>query len=297
MGMVSTKAKWGLVGLAITTALPAQAQSVSSHAASVQKDSEPDDIVVTGYRLRLDRDSRVRPPAMLSTAQNRQKYEMSERLAKCAARSRLSSIARLRAVVDGSFNSAAHAFAQDRLKRTYITCSEGTSLLSFTQPPQSELQQIAADSGDFSGSPGIIDNAPLGHSIYDRGAFTIQALKMFAGDLTLTRKDTEDRAVQARFDAREIPRNRFRLPSDYRYFATAVCMVRFEPALAVRLALSDGPAQAGDLQDALIDRTRLCVGGAKRVRIDPSQFRLYIADAVYRWAVAAKGVDSLIPAG
>ncbi|WP_221364127.1 hypothetical protein [Sphingomonas jinjuensis] len=35
---------------------------------------------------------------------------------------------------------------------------------------------------------------------------------------------------------------------------------------------------------------------ARRVYFDPTHFRLFIADALYRWLVAAQGVDTLIPA-
>lgn len=101
--------------------------------------------------------------------------------------------------------------------------------------------------------------------------------------------------MQARFDTREISRNRFRAPADYEYFSIAVCMVRVEPELSLKLVESDGPARRDDLQAALIDNARVCVGDAREIVADPTEFRLYIADAVYRWAVAANGVDSLIP--
>lgn len=263
---------------------------------SLPADAEPDEVVVTGYRLSKPVDTRVQPPAAVSATRNRRTYEYSERLAKCAARSRLSDVSRLRDVVDGAFNTATMRTAQDRLVRIYITCSESPTLLSFTSAPQSDLQRSSGVTADYAGVSGLTEAAPLGYSIYDRGAFTIQALKMFAPDLKLTRRETGDPAVQARFNAREVPRNRFRLPVDYRYFEVAVCMVRVEPRLSVRLAMSDGSARLGDVQEALIDRARVCVGGTKRVQVDPTQFRLYIADAVYRWAVAARGVDSLIPA-
>ncbi|HEX8556324.1 MAG TPA: hypothetical protein VF695_16605 [Sphingomonas sp.] len=260
-------------------------------------DSQPDDIVVTGYRRGKARDRRVQVPAAASAIRNRVTYDYSERLAKCAARSHLTKLSRLRDVVDGEFNSARQITAQDRLVRSYITCGESPTLLSFTSRPReaASVDLASAVAGDYSGSPGIPEAAPLGYSIYDRGAFTIQAMKMFAPDLTLTRKDTNDPEVQVRFNAREVARNRFRLPTDYRYFEVAVCMVRLEPRLSVRLAMSTGSARLGDVQEALIDRARVCVGGARNVQVDPTQFRLYIADAVYRWAIAARGVDTLIP--
>lgn len=273
-------------------------------AASPAADSVPDDIVVEGYRNRPDIRTRAKVPVAISTSRNRATYALSELLAKCAARSKLSDRKQLRDVVDGEFNTATMMMAQDRLKRTYITCTESTVLLSFTSPPQTDLTKSllldAGDGGAVRGGRDILsigDAAPLGRSIYDRGAFTIQALKMFAPDLQLTRAQTNDPAVQSRFNLREVPRNRFRLRVDYDYFTVAVCMVRVEPKLSVRLAMTEGGARFGDVQAALIDRARICVAGAKNVQVDPTQFRLYIADAVYRWAVAARGVGSLIPEG
>jgi hypothetical protein len=264
-------------------------------------DTQPDDILVEGYRERGDIQTRVGAPTAVWAVRNRQAFEFSERLAKCAARGKLTSTKRLRAVVDGEFNTTTHAVAQDLLKRTYITCSESPTLLSFTTLPANAFERMAAntetfgDSGSNTGPSGTPTIAPLGWSIYDRGAFVIEALRLYAPDLRLTRTKTNDPAVQSRFNLREVPRNRFRLPVDYRYFQIAVCMVRLQPKLAVRLATSEGSARIGDTQAALIDRARLCVGGAKSVQVDPTQFRIYIADAVYRWAVAANNVESLIP--
>ena len=53
---------------------------------------------------------------------------------------------------------------------------------------------------------------------------------------------------------------------------------------------------SGDaLEDALFIGAHQCVGYAKRMDVPPDLFRAYISDAVYRWVVAARGVDSLIP--
>lgn len=296
-----------VMGLAGTSAAISAQQTPSTPAGAKDargdlQNSDPNqtDIVVQGYRQRKDIRTSDATPTNTSVVRNRQNYEYAERMARCAGRSNLSDLRKLRAVVDGMVNSATHAVAQDRLKRIYITCSEGTNLLSFTAPPPTGLQLATALAGsdsrtDNDGVPVSSEAAPLGHSLYDRGAFVIEAIKRFAPELTLTPAETNDPIVQTRFNAREIPRNRYRLPVDYRYFATAVCLVRVQPSLSVRLAKTDGPARANDLQAALIDQGRVCFGGAKRVRVDPTQFRIYIADAVYRWAVAARGVDSLIP--
>lgn len=254
---------------------------------------QSDDIVIEGYRERGKVQTKSSAPKTGATSERRQTYAFSDRLAKCAVSSRPSSLRWLRAAVDGEINSAPQRYAQDHLVRLHITCSESPWLATMTSPPRE--RNVSLD-GDFVGTPaGIRDVAPLGHSIFDRGAFTIQTIKQYAPDLALDRTHTSDPVVQARFNTREIPRNRFRAPADYEYFTIAVCMVREEPELSMRLAKSDGPARRDDLQAALIDNARVCVGDAREVVADPTEFRLYIADAVYRWAVAANGVDSLIP--
>ena len=293
-----------LLVCAVGVASPLSAQSNKGtdtpesvgQAKSVTNSAE-DDIVISGYRLRKDVDTAVSYPTAISTSKNRIRYDNSERMAKCAGRSRLSDFSLLRQVVDGEFNSARHAYAQDRLARTYATCGEGSGALLRQGNEATEMEAVSAFTGDSTPSSPNIEPYPLGHSIYDRGALTIQVMKMFAPDLTLTLADTQDPAVQARFNVRELARNRYRLPIDYAYFEVAVCMTRLQPTLAVQLALSDGSARFGDVQAALIDRARPCVGGAKKVLLDPSQFRVYVADAVYRWVVATRNVASLIPSG
>jgi len=295
-----------LLAFAAAPAAAQQSAPLPTQTPDPHADAEPDDIIVEGYRDRKDMDTRTGVPTGINSTQNRVKYGYSERIAKCAARGKLSGMARLRAVVDGEVNSANYRMAQDRLVRSNITCSESPSLLSFNGPPRTvaELKQALESrlanndlhaSGDFTGVSGQVEATPLGYSIYDRGAFTVEALKRFAPDLKLTKAETGNPAVQSRFNLREVPRNRMRLPLDYRYFEIAVCMVRVEPRLAVRLAMSGGSARVGDVQEALIDRARVCVGNSPKVQVDPTQFRLYIADAVYRWAVAARAVDTLIP--
>ncbi len=260
--------------------------------------SQTEDIIVEGYRAQPGVRSRTVPPTQTSAVNNRTTYAFSERLAKCAARSRLANYGLLRAVIDGDFYSGRHSAAQDRLKRVYITCSESPNLLSYQSIPKLVSEPALFSGGspsDNSNMASVPDPAPLGHSMYDRGALTIAVLKRFVPDLRLTEAQTSDPTVQMRFNALESKRNRFRPSHDYRTFEIAVCMVRVAPNLAVRLAMSNGQAYQSDLQAALIDRARICVGDAKVVQVDPTQFRIYIADAVYRWAVAVRDVPSLIP--
>ncbi|HEX8556325.1 MAG TPA: hypothetical protein VF695_16610 [Sphingomonas sp.] len=251
-----------VLALMLSTATPAPAQQAPQVSAAPR-----DDVVVEGYLS-------VRPNV---------RCEASFQPVLAAPRG------------DGEFNSIRHAFAQDRLKRIYLTCGEGSKASLRKGEEATELQAQTALLDGRNGTSPNMEPFPLGHSIYDRGAYTVQVIKRFAPDLTLTTEQTNDPHVQARFNAREVGRNRFCLPPDYRYFEVATCMVRVEPRLSVRLALTDGSARFGDVQAALIDRARVCVGGSRRVEVDPTQFRLYIADAVYRWTVAARGVDSLIP--
>lgn len=280
--------------------LPADAQTSQDHSTSKKaRDRNQGEVVVEGYRNPADQPAAVRTPPAISGVNSRRSYEYSEMLATCAVRSKLSSTAGLRAVIDGDVNSAAQSYAQDRLKRTYITCGEGPGLLNMDnpKPPNKTFTETRSSSRvDLVGeSPAGTDGSPLGHSVYDRGALTIQVLKTFLPDLSLTAAQTGDPVVQSRFNLREVPRNKDRLPIDRSYFEVAVCIVRVAPELSVRLAMGDRAARAGGLQSALLNRARVCVGNTKRVYVDATQFRLYIADAVYRWTVAARGVDSLIP--
>ncbi len=212
-----------------------------------------------------------------SAVAKRQQFAFSQRVAQCALRGKLSNTAQLRAVIDDAPYKASQRYAQDRLKRIYVTCSEGLAL------------------GDFS--EGALAE-PENGGIFDRGALYIEAIRTYAPDLVLTSRETNDRTVQARFNALEEPRNRYRLPLDYQYFEVAVCMVRVQPRLSLRLVRTDGPPQQiARISNTIVDNAAECRGNAKKVYFNPTEFRIYIADAVYRWAVAARGVDSLIPQG
>jgi hypothetical protein len=272
----------------------------SAHSQDRQTRQEPSgDIIVESYRINPDVKTKTGAVYSGGAPARRQQYALAERLAKCAARSKLANSSYLSAVVDGAPNSAPQRYAQDRLYRIYISCGESTSFLSLNSPPAPPRGPSFTDvlvNRDFSNvAPGTSEGAPLGQSVIDRGAFTVQAIKQFAPSLALTRQQTNDPAVQARFNKRELARNRFRLPADYKYFAVAVCMVRVAPELSVKLAKSEGAAKLSGIQSALVDRARICVGDAREVKLDATEFRLYIADAVYRWAVAAEAVESLIP--
>lgn len=202
----------------------------------------------------------------------RANFSHAQRMAGCAVRGRLSKPATLRAVVEGDYTSFAQRVAQDYLVRQTISCGAST------------------DRGRMSNSP------DLGASLYDRGAFVMAALRSFAPGYVLTRAQTHDRTVQRRFDVREVPRIRFMSTPDRDLFRLGVCLVRLQPALSADLAYRDAPpADTGRLISAIINGSPECTGRPRRLVVDPTQIRIYVADAYYRWVMAAKGVDTLIP--
>ena len=244
----------------------------SERQAPLEPSSE--EIVVTALRDIDDEDSAVTMKSFGtsrtgSSVRSRQIFDLSQRWAACPARAGPDRRGWLQTAIDSRTNSTRQEFAMLRLSKIYAACA-----------PDTEDAHL-----------GIIQNV-----YYDRGALTIEALKAFAPDLKLTKEQTADAAVQARFNARETSLAKFRLPVDRRYFEAAVCFVRLQPELAVKLAMTDKPlAAVRRLEAAIVNRGRICVGNARKVYFDGIQFRFYIADAVYRWAVAAKNVDTLIP--
>ncbi|KQR87828.1 hypothetical protein [Sphingomonas sp. Leaf343] len=248
-----------------------------------QPDTEPaKDIIVEGTR-----DLNADPPVSSKTLnsgrlgagslRSRRTYEMADRFARCSIRSDMNNKAALRQALDGAINGAKQKFWQGRFIGLNASCALDT--------------RMALEYGVAT-----IDDA-YDTSYYDRGVMFLRALGAFAPDLELTKAQTSDPKVQARFNARETPLARFRLPVDMRYFEIAICLVRLQPEQSVRLIRTEGIEAVNRLEGAIVNATPICTGGAKKVYFDPAQFRMYIADAVYRWAVAARGVDSLIPAG
>ena len=125
----------------------------------------------------------------------------------------------------------------------------------------------------------------------------MELLHRFAPGPTLTRRDTTNPHVQARFNAREVSKAKFRLPADRRFLEVAICLVRTQPAYASQLIARDRSMEAiQQLEARMVNASPECTGRARRVHFDPTQFRFYIAEAVYKWTLAARNVDSLIQA-
>jgi hypothetical protein len=272
-----------MLAAAVTFLLAAAAMSSST----TQQQTLPppvtapsDDIVVDGLRDIDDPASAVTHSTLGSgrtgwgARRSQEALTLASRFATCAIK-KDAATSLLRGALDGAINGASQRFAQARLVQTRSGCAQDA--------------EIARQTGVAT----IIDGYDT--SYYDRGAMFIRAITLFAPDLLLAKSQTADPDVQALFNAREIELAKFRLPVDRTYFEMAICLVRLQPELSVRLVKTDDASQIARLEALIVNGGLACVGNAKRVYFDPSQFRMYIADAVYRWAVAAKGVDSLIP--
>jgi hypothetical protein len=266
----------GLLFAAMALALTqATAPQSPPPAPPVPAQPRSDDIVVTALRDIDDKGSAVTAQTLGSARTgdavgSRTTFALAQRWAACAVAAGLGRREWLRKAIDSRTNSTWQAFAMQRLAQINMACA-----------PDASRARDGAITDPY----------------YDRGALVIAALAAYAPNLRLSKAQTADPAVQARFNAREIPLARFRLPVDRTYFETAICFVRLQPELSVRLATAETLDAQRRLEAAIVNRARVCVGNAKRVYFDGTQFRFYIADAVYRWAVAARGVDTLVPAG
>jgi hypothetical protein len=291
-------------GLILATAsMPARAQDVpASPAPHVQAKPGADDIVVEGLLPPGELPTQLRQGSN-NAITNRKTYEFSLRVAKCAMRLPLD---RLRKAIDGAPNSASQREAQATIARLTASCNADPWIASQINPAGTTRiwsniananQNSVTDQLVQAGNPlSPTELSAMGTSLYDHGAFLETTIKRFAPDISLTKRETSDPAVQARFNAVEIPRNSFRLEADLKYFRVAVCMVRMQPELSVRLLnAKPGSNLQRLLQANILSNARACVGNAKRVYVEPTQFRVYIIDALYRWVIAARAVPSLIP--
>ncbi|MDB5696671.1 MAG: hypothetical protein JWN21_2214 [Sphingomonas bacterium] len=261
---------------AISAAMPAAAQRANSPIA-LPDASSSDDIIVRGLRI-----PREKLPTGVywdyqSIVPSRIARENADMFLRCALKS--SDVAWVRKVVDGEPNSAEARFAQGWIVETHPGC----------YPPQRSTRYVT--------TPVPTATTEVGEARLDRGVIVEMVLKSYATEAELTEAITADPKVQSRFQQREGIRNRLRLPDDRAALAFASCLVMREPVLATRLFRSEpGSLLERGLTQTIIVEGRECVGRSGRVTIDPSFARVYIIDAFYRWVVAARGTDSLIPA-
>jgi len=223
----------------------------------------------------------------------------SERFSRCAP---MPDRAVLSTILDGRPTLQRTQMALHRYLATNRGCYSGQSEL--LPAPQlgvcnPEATGFVSEGGVHGRGWGQPSSALAATSIcrvtYDRGALFERALREVVGDLRLTRDDTFDADVRARFAERETARNLARGAIDRNYFNTVACMVQIVPEAGVGMVLAPaGSDRAEQAREALIANGGPCVGYAREVRADPGQFRAYVAEAVYSWIAATRDRPSLI---
>ncbi len=244
----------------------------------IQPDAQSnDEIIVNGLRI-----PREKLPTGIYWSYNtllpgRVTRERTEMQLRCALR--IGDQRLVRQIVDGEPNSAVSRAALARLLDANHGC----------YPPDPKAWVLT------SVTP--LEVTDLGDTQLDRGIIMEQVLRSHAPDAALTPRDIADPKVQARFMDREGLRNRLRLPTDRDALVFGSCLVRQQPVLATRLFRSaPGSLLERGLVQTMLIEAKPCIADVKRVTVDPTTIRLYVIDAFYRWVVAARGVDSLIPA-
>lgn len=276
-----------LVVFASVVAAGAARSAVPQQSAPAASASTDQDVIVVGERLHKG------PPETLEIAPElaRGRARHARRATEFAQCMRFSDLDLLHAAIDGPPQDSTTRFALGRLIQKNHGCYRDLS----TVPPHDAAELGSCNAQTVKGMVDEFWNVVECRAPYDRAAILRRVIATYAGDLALTRQDTTDPAVQARFNAREVRRNRLRRDDDRLMFEIAVCMVRLRPEQAVKLTTSGDRGEQYRLEDTIITGAKACIGGASELGVDPSEFRNYISDAVYRWAVAARGVDSLIP--
>ncbi|WP_294294045.1 hypothetical protein [uncultured Sphingomonas sp.] len=255
-----------------------KAEAKDGKVQSREKSSQSGEVVVEG-----NNDRKAPPPPGINTIVNGNAFaavnQKSEQFAKCAKNVDAQSLGPL---IDGDMNSPAQTYALDRIIRNNLGCYP--DLPFGTHPP--ELGECNAI--------GVFD-VTVCRNLYDRGALMEAAIARYAPDATLNAAEVNDTAIQQRLNLREAGRNGKRIPIDRFLFQVGICMTRMQPELVTRIVQAHGDAA---LQNALtmkvLDETRPCIGGAKKVRMEPTQLRYYLVDAFYRWVVAARDVGTLL---
>lgn len=243
-----------------------------------EKNGQSGEVVVQGNK---DRDAP--PPPGITTIVNGNSFtavnQKSSQFAKCATNVNFETLGPL---IDGDMNSPTQTFALDRIIRNNASCY--SDMPYATHPPQlGECNAV-----------GVFD-VTICRNMYDRGALMEAAIARFAPDATLSTAEVNDPAVQQRLNLREAGRNAKRIPVDRFLFQVGICMTRLQPELVTRIFQAHGDdALQNALTMKVLDGARPCIGGAKKVKMEPTQLRYYLIDAFYRWVVAARDVGTLL---
>jgi hypothetical protein len=254
------------------------------------------DIVVTGQL----KDEPPRAPMPPETARTSKAFASDGGIfARCLNDS---SLDLQRTVVEGHVRDKKTQKALDRLIRSHAGCYP-----RLHRPNRTSMGYFGRCNPEMAGATsGYVDvlknKANLQSEMvvcrapYDRLAVVEEVYHNYAPHFMLTLADTLNLDVIARFRAREEVRGKYRSPMDRRYYDTIACMVQLDPEDSVRLIRAPtSSARETQLRNAIIDKSGYCTGNAKKVSVDPPQFRGYVADALYHWTIAAKNIETLVP--
>lgn len=249
--------------------------------------SAPQDVVVQGV-VPLDKNAPVRVQEDYRTTYGRHLIrEQSELFARCAKNL---DVGLVRAAIDSPLNTPKSYYALGKLLASDLGCYPGLKPPGLHDAKEQDLMALGSCNPRRVNDLLVDCRAP-----FDRAAILEAALHRFAPNLALSQQDTGNPAVRARFNAREVALNQYRLQPDFLYFEIAVCLVRLQPDLATRIFQTEpGSRSDRQLEAAILVQGRRCVGNKPKVKYDPSELRLYLMDAFYRWGVAARGVTTLI---
>jgi len=142
----------------------------------------------------------------------------------------------------------------------------------------------------------IVPGEVVCRAFFDRGALIERAISKITPRLSLRDGNLADPAVIDRFNARTAALNTTRYPQERIGYAVVACMVATHTTVAMSLLRSE-PGSRGErrLSGVLLGQSPQCLGGAKKIATDPRQFRVYVAETIYFFAAAFRGVPSLIP--
>lgn len=292
-----------LLPFALLAGAPASAQQPESGSAeSRASDSASDPIVVDGVRLRDPEELPV------SVAQPTEMNRVSRGLASEAAQfTRCAGLPRpelLHRILDGRPESGEADKALHWHMVRNIGCLQDVPSSPIPASPYFGLCNPDWVNPSKGGQGGLrtplIGNLMVDRSVcrvhFDRGFIYEEALREYAPDLALSRSNTFDHATRDRFRAREEVRNSARSPASADFFFAAACMVQIRPKYALALLHEEpGSAAEGRLRAMMISDGAACVGNAAEVEVDARQFRAFVAEAVYAWAVAVRRADTLLP--
>ncbi|WP_174292394.1 hypothetical protein [Sphingomonas bacterium] len=209
----------------------------------------------------------------------------------------------LRQLVDSPPNSPIRSSALDRIVKNHSACYPGFNPISGASQnffgdcnPRGSFQPVF-DPKSHRLVRAVADRT-ICQAFFDRGAIVGKVIELYTQNLTLSVVQLNRADVVSRFRIREERFDKSRA-KDERLFTTVVsCLVEAHPEVALQYSGSKANSSSETrLQRALIGLTPECVGGKKKVEVDPSVFRVFVTDAVYSWMIALRGTDSLIPPG